>query len=55
MEQLSLGNPFVERATTIDESLKLSQAVDKVSSKIDELKSSVTDKVDDLKSKASSN
>jgi hypothetical protein len=39
----------------IDESLKLSQAVDKVSSKIDELKSSVTDKVDDLKSKASSN
>jgi len=37
----------------IDEQLKLSQAVDKATSKFDELKGSVTDKVDDLKSKAS--
>lgn len=37
----------------IDEQLKISQAVDKASSKINELKSSVTDKVEDLKSKAS--
>merc|ERR1712207_89961 len=33
----------------IDEQLKISQAVDKAGSKINELKSSVTDKVDDLK------
>ena len=38
----------------IDEQLKLSQAVDKVTDKIDEVKSSVTSKVDDLKTKASS-
>ena len=38
----------------IDEQLKLSQAIDNVSDKIDEVKSSVTSKVDDLKSKASS-
>jgi len=37
----------------IDEQLKLSQAVDKATSKFDELKGSVTDKVEDLKSKAS--
>jgi len=37
----------------IDEQLKISQAVDKATAKIDEVKSSVTDKVDDLKSKAS--
>merc|ERR1711892_1384723 len=36
----------------IDEQLKLSQAVDKASAKVNELKSSVTNKVDDLKSKA---
>ena len=36
----------------IDEQLKISQAVDKAGSKINELKSSVTDKVEDLKSKA---
>ena len=36
----------------IDEQLKISQAVDKASAKVNELKSSVTDKVDDLKSKA---
>ena len=33
----------------IDEQLKISQAVDKAGSKINELKTSVTDKVDDLK------
>merc|ERR1719174_1148958 len=38
----------------VDEQLKLSQALDKVTDKFDEVKSSVTDKVDDLKSKASS-
>lgn len=38
----------------IDEQLKLSEAVDKATAKVDELKSSVTSKVDDLKSKASS-
>ena len=37
----------------IDEQLKISQAVDKATAKIDEVKSSVTYKVDDLKSKAS--
>merc|ERR1712216_492510 len=37
----------------IDEKLKLTQAVEKATSKVDELKSSVTSKVDDLKSKAS--
>ena len=37
----------------IDEKLKLSAAVDKAASKVDELKSSVTSKVDDLKAKAS--
>merc|ERR1712127_61595 len=36
----------------LDEQLKISQAVDKAGSKINELKSSVTDKVEDLKSKA---
>merc|ERR1712128_206189 len=36
----------------IDEQLKLSQAVDKASAKVNELTSSVTNKVDDLKSKA---
>merc|ERR1712159_958840 len=36
----------------IDEQLKISQAVDKAGSKINELKSSVTNKVEDLKSKA---
>ena len=36
----------------IDEKLKLSAAVDKAASKVDELKGSLTDKVDDLKSKA---
>merc|ERR1711935_939539 len=36
----------------IDEQLKISQAVDKASAKVNELKSSVTNKVDDLKSKA---
>ena len=40
--------------TKIDEQLKLSQAVEKVTDKIDEVKSSVSSKVDDLKSKASS-
>merc|ERR1711871_1185393 len=38
----------------IDEQLKNSAAVDKVTDKIDEVKTSVTSKVDDLKSKASS-
>jgi hypothetical protein len=38
--------------TKIDEQLKISQAVDKASAKVNELKSSVTDKVDDLKTKA---
>merc|ERR1719253_1194566 len=38
----------------IDEQLKISAAVDKVTDKIDEVKTSVTSKVDDLKSKASS-
>ena len=37
----------------IDEQLKLSEATDKLASKLDEVKSSVTDKVDDLKAKAS--
>jgi len=37
----------------IDERLKLSQAVDKAVSKVDELKASVSDKVGDLKTKAS--
>merc|ERR1719352_1449875 len=36
----------------IDDQLKLSAAVDKVTSKVDEVKASVTNKVDDLKSKA---
>merc|ERR1711924_384976 len=36
----------------IDEQLKISQAIDKVTSKVDELKSSVTGKVEDLKAKA---
>ena len=36
----------------IDEQLKLSEAVDKVTDKIDEVKSSVSNKVEDLKSKA---
>lgn len=40
--------------TKIDDQLKLSQAVESASSKIDEVKSSLTAKVDDLKSKASS-
>jgi hypothetical protein len=39
--------------TKIDEQLKLSQAVESATSKIDEVKSSLTAKVDDLKSKAS--
>jgi len=38
----------------IDDQLKLSQAVDQVTAKVDEVKSSVTSKVDDLKSKATS-
>eukprot|EP00322_Chrysochromulina_rotalis_P020231 CAMPEP_0115838192 /NCGR_PEP_ID=MMETSP0287-20121206/5603_1 /TAXON_ID=412157 /ORGANISM="Chrysochromulina rotalis, Strain UIO044" /LENGTH=183 /DNA_ID=CAMNT_0003291713 /DNA_START=38 /DNA_END=589 /DNA_ORIENTATION=+ len=38
----------------IDEQLKLSASVEKVTAKVDELKGSLTDKVDDLKSKASS-
>ena len=38
----------------IDEQLKLSEAVDKVTDKVNEVKDSVTSKVDDLKSKASS-
>ena len=38
----------------IDDQLKLSQAVEKVSDKVEEVKSSVTSKVDDLKAKASS-
>ena len=37
----------------IDEKLKLSQAVEKVADKFDEVKGSVSTKVDDLKSKAS--
>lgn len=37
----------------IDEQLKISQAVEKATAKVDELKSSVTGKVDDLKAKAS--
>merc|ERR1712134_117245 len=36
----------------IDEQLKISQAIDKATSKVDELKSSVTGKVEDLKAKA---
>lgn len=40
--------------STIDEKLKIGQAVDKVTSKVDELKTSVNDKLDDLKSKAAS-
>jgi len=38
----------------IDDQLKLSQAVESATSKIDEVKSSVTSKVDDLKAKAGS-
>merc|ERR1719197_301887 len=38
----------------VDEQLKLSQAVEKVTDKIEEVKDSVSSKVDDLKSKASS-
>lgn len=38
----------------IDDQLKLSAAVEKVTDKVDELKTSVTSKVDDLKSKATS-
>jgi hypothetical protein len=38
----------------IDEQLKLSAAVEKVTDKIDEVKTSVSSKVDDLKTKASS-
>jgi len=38
----------------LDEKLKLSQAVDKVTDKVETFKSSVTSKVDDLKAKASS-
>jgi len=38
----------------VDEQLKLSQAVESVTSKVDEVKSSLTAKVDDLKSKATS-
>jgi len=37
----------------IDEQLKLSEATDKITAKIDEVKSSVTTKVDNLKAKAS--
>jgi len=37
----------------IDEQLKLSEATDKLASKLDEVKASVTDKVADLKAKAS--
>ena len=37
----------------VDEKLKLTEALDKVTSKIDDVKSSVTDKVADLKAKAS--
>ncbi len=37
----------------VDEQLKLSQAVDTLTSKVDEVKSSVTSKVDELKAKAS--
>ena len=37
----------------IDEKLKLSQAVEKATAKVDELKASVSGKVDDLKAKAS--
>merc|ERR1711924_144715 len=37
----------------IDEQLKISQAIDKATSKVDELKSSVTGKLEDLKAKAS--
>jgi len=38
----------------IDEKLKLSQAVDKLTEKVEDVKTTVTSKVDDLKSKASS-
>ena len=38
----------------IDEQLKISAAVDKAVSKLEDVKTSVTDKVDDLKSKADS-
>jgi len=38
----------------IDEKLKLTEALDKVGDKVNEVKTSVSDKVDDLKSKASS-
>jgi len=37
----------------IDDQLKLSQSVEKVTAKVDELKETLTSKVDDLKSKAS--
>jgi hypothetical protein len=39
--------------SSIDEKLKLSAAVDKATSKVDEVKSSLTSKVEDLKAKAS--
>lgn len=38
----------------IDDQLKISQAIDKVTDKVEEVKGSVAGKVDDLKSKASS-
>jgi len=38
----------------IDEQLKISQAVDKASSKLDEIKASVSDKLTDLKAKSAS-
>ena len=40
-------------SSKIDEQLKISQAVEKATAKVDELKSSVTGKVEDLKAKAS--
>lgn len=40
--------------TKIDEQLKISQAVEKVTDKVAEVKASVTDKVSDLKAKADS-
>ena len=38
----------------LDEQLKLSEAIDKVSTKVDEVKTSITSKVDELKAKAAS-
>jgi hypothetical protein len=41
-------------SSKIDEQLKISEAVEKVTDKVSEVKASVTDKVDDLKAKAES-